>query len=727
MKNCTAFLLATILLLSSVAFTACGDRPGPTQDASSVSAVSEPLPPEESSSPDPEPASDGGSEDRNDKPEKYGAVVDDGVLKYRLVNGSFYEVYGLYDEAVQDLEIPGKVGGKPVKRIRGFSPDGDIMDPETYQGAFQGSGIRSVKIAEGVTSIGYGAFMGCVSLEEVFLPASLVSFDDLLLEEDVVLFSVPFNGCTSLRRIEVAEGSTAYCAVDGVLFTADMQALIAYPVAKEGNSYVVPDGVKVLAEVSFYANTNLTTVTLPESLETIAARAFSSCAALERISIPGNVREIGEFAFLYCNALTAIDVDSSNGAYKSVDGVLFDGDGERLIQYPISSPRSEYVIPEGVKKVDNYALCGGLLVDFEQGEITTPGSLKKLTLPKSLEEIAELSFHDSLEEFAVADGCKAYSAVDGILYDGSGETLLKYPDAKKDERLILPEGVKKIREGAFGSEILLKAVTMPAGVEDICGGYGVSWRRLEEITVAEGCKNYRTAGGVLYDGSGETMLQYPVAKQDPAYTVPEGVKTISRSAGLMGNAYLKKISLPASIDRIEAGFRPFVAYSAEKYHERMFHDALEEIEVAPGGEHFSAADGLLLDSDGSTLLCYPVSKPGREVTLPEGIETIEKDAIWSPLHLTTLRLPESLRTVRSAGIWSDVLEALYIPAGVETIASGGILATRDTKIYCAAPEQPKGWEQSWAYYPHDEVDADDLDSGAFVSTDITPLWNHTGE
>lgn len=90
------------------------------------------------------------------------------------------------------------------------------------------------------------------------LPAG-ISLPSITLQ-DRAIDTAPFRGCSALQAIQAAEGSAAYKSIDGVLYTASGQTLLAYP---EGRT----------ARRLF----------LPESTTSIAAHAFTAAPMLERI------------------------------------------------------------------------------------------------------------------------------------------------------------------------------------------------------------------------------------------------------------------------------------------------------------------------------------------------------------------------------------------------------------------------------------------------------------
>ena len=119
----------------------------------------------------------------------------------------------------------------------------------------------------------------------------------------------------------------------------------------------IPGSVTSIGEGAFNWCTGLTSVTIPSSVTSIGSGAFNLCTSLTSVFIPSSVTVIGEEPFRWCNSLTEILVDDNNANYISRDGVLFNKDATELIQYPVGSPQTAYIIPEGISIISNYAFC----------------------------------------------------------------------------------------------------------------------------------------------------------------------------------------------------------------------------------------------------------------------------------------------------------------------------------------------------------------------------------
>jgi hypothetical protein len=124
--------------------------------------------------------------------------------------------------------------------------------------AFQGcTGLTSVTISNGATTIGNYAFSGCTILTSVTIPSSVTTIGEGV-----------FQSCTSLTSV------------------------------------TIPSSVTTIGYGVFQSCTSLTSVTIPSSVTTIGDGVFQSCTSLTSVTIPSSVTTIGYGVFQSCAALT---------------------------------------------------------------------------------------------------------------------------------------------------------------------------------------------------------------------------------------------------------------------------------------------------------------------------------------------------------------------------------------------------------------------------------------
>ncbi len=192
--------------------------------------------------------------------------------------------------------------------------------------------LQSVSM-EQCTAIGNYAFLNCKSLTEIHIPASVKTIGEQA-----------FRGCTALRTITVAEGSTTYRAQGNVLLSKDGTKLLVAGAALDAQ-YSVPSGVTQIAAYAFSACAALQSITLPEGVTNVLEGTFYGCAALRSVTLPEGLLSIGDTAFYGCKTLSELTFP---GLLKSIGYAAFYG----------CRALRELSIPASVAEIGAEAFCG---------------------------------------------------------------------------------------------------------------------------------------------------------------------------------------------------------------------------------------------------------------------------------------------------------------------------------------------------------------------------------
>ena len=148
---------------------------------------------------------------------------------------------------------------------------------------------------------------------------------------------------------------------------------VAGAVYHNGISYMVTE----IGDYAFYRNHNIEKVEISDSVETIGYNAFGY-TNITSISIPKSVTSIGGFA-CYGYYFEELIVDDENPNYSSEEGVLYNEDKTKLIQYPSGKTSEEFTIPGGVTILGEGSFYGNI-------------RLEKLTIASTVNKIEEGTF-----------------------------------------------------------------------------------------------------------------------------------------------------------------------------------------------------------------------------------------------------------------------------------------------------------------------------------------------
>ena len=147
--------------------------------------------------------------------------------------------------------------------------------------------IKNIIIQKGVTSIGLGAFLGCINLNEVTISSSVTS-----------IHNSAFDGCRSLISLTIPNSVTSI-------------GLGAFSGCIRLTSISISNSVTEIKEYVFSRCQSLTAISIPNKVTTIGANAFSGCSNLTSVTIPNSVTSIGRSAFRECTSLTSIIIPNS--------------------------------------------------------------------------------------------------------------------------------------------------------------------------------------------------------------------------------------------------------------------------------------------------------------------------------------------------------------------------------------------------------------------------------
>ena len=235
---------------------------------------------------------------------------------------------------ITNLKIIGEINGTDLSMIRemagsnsnGNSTDGmlsvlDLSEAKIVEGgdcyyyiyctsndvigdrAFEGcSGLTSLNLPAGITSIGDWTFQGCSGLTSLTLPASITSIG-----------GHAFYGCSGLTSLTLPAGITEIGSW-------------AFEGCSGLTSLTLPAGITEIDDLAFAGCSRLTSLTLPAGITSIGDRAFSGCSGLTSLNLPAGITEIGDRAFMDCSGLTSLTLPAGiteigYGTFKGCSGL----------------------------------------------------------------------------------------------------------------------------------------------------------------------------------------------------------------------------------------------------------------------------------------------------------------------------------------------------------------------------------------------------------------------
>ena len=459
--------------------------------------------------------------------------VEDGLVSYTY-NPSSNKAWGIFNNCRELTTVEFAEG---TTRI--------------HSGLFGGSGLKEITFPESVTEIGMYAFANCESLEEINFSDSMKRIEERAFsnctsvkkldfpeninyigahsfDSDGALteVSIPlnwqnvdiyyeynsgdhnawgiFNGCSSLKTVNFAEGTTY---IHGGMFAGSGLTEIDLPdtVATVGdyafsncrslNSFITGsslqsigentlanctslkdleflDQLASIGEGAFYGCTGFTELDLPETLSEIGTEAFGNCTSLKKVILPVTVMDGSSYYYSYYTGGSCAAQGIFNGC-SNLEEVIFPENSTRIPGGLLAgSGIKNITIPDTITSIGPYA--------FSNTEITS------ITIPESVTDIGFCAFSacSKLKELTVPAGwetCSEFRSESGPY--AQGNIVRACPVL---ETVILPEGMKKIPDYAFSNCGNIKYMDLPGSLTEI-GKYAFSnCDSLTSIHIPEG-------------------------------------------------------------------------------------------------------------------------------------------------------------------------------------------------------------------------------------------------
>lgn len=217
--------------------------------------------------------------------------------------------------------------------------------------------------------------------------------------------------------------------------------------------------------------------------------------------------------------------------------------------------------------------------------------------------------------------------------------------------------LETIEHNAFSSSAIT-SFNVPATVNSIGASAFARCNSLYEVTTSMDNTSYKAIDGVLFTHDGKSIVCYPPAKTSTAYTVPEGITSLS--SGALSSNNLKSVTLPMTLEQ-------FVGSS--------FGNMVNEVKFSGENTNFIVENNIVYSTGGNkSLVYYPPRRSGAEFSIPNGVCSISESAFQSAWGIKNIILPTSLVELStSAFSGCSTLAQINIPHGMVTIPQSAFL------------------------------------------------------
>ena len=504
-----------------------------------------------------------------------------------------------YDGMASSLSIPSAINGHTVKQI----DTGALSDNRI---------ITSVTIPNGVTTIGFSAFNGCIKLEKIKFSSNL----DTVCENafnNTKWFNNQSNGLVYVGKVAykykgdmprntkiTVKSDTVSISESAFKDCANLTAILIPSSVKHIDKYAFyncqgltklnfNDGIERIENDAFGSCEKLTSVNFSETLKSIGAFAFVECKKLSEITIPQSVTSVGEYAFSGCENLASVTVsddlpyvggrafEKTKWLNSQPDGVVYIG--KSAYGYKGDMPKNtELSLKSGITNISGYAF-------YEEKNLTSVKipetvnrignwafldceGLKNVNIPDGVKRIESWTFSNcsSLTNITVPD---SVTVLDGLAF--SYCTNLKNIELSKNlteigmgalshctslETIDIPDSVIIMDNIAMAGCSELKSVNIGSNLKTVGGQVFAGCTSLEKVNVNLNNKNYTSENGIWYDKNKTKIILYPYNKKDSAYTTPTSLKELCNGyvgsyGTLLDNSNLKTVTIEKNVAKID--------------------------------------------------------------------------------------------------------------------------------------------------------------------------------
>ena len=584
--------------------------------------------------------------------------------------------------------------------------------------------IPSVYDGLNVVGIAEGTFKNCYDIEWISIPSTIEH-----------ITPGAFNGCVSLKTIDVSSSNKNYKSLYGSLYTKNGDTLVKYAQGKQDVAFAVPYSVRLIEKYAFSGAEYLETVEIWSS--SIGEGAFANCNNLKWVSICGDSTAItiGDGAFESCdNLATVLFLYGESGELYDI---LEDADAEFGNINLTAIGKNAFKDCVSLKKIT----IPKNVISIGDGGFENCNSLEEITLGTSLKSLGTRVFYGcvSLKSISVAKTNEFFTSIDGNLYTKDQGTLVQYAPGKESTSFKIPEGVVEICQNAFDSCETIREISLPNSIRiiDKKTFYPCTYLSYNRGVNGYYLGNKENPYLVLIEADNTQIMQISMSTKVIAghafeycdlctvVNIPEGVSVINDKAFL--NCYnLTSARLPSTLEYIGANaFENCRSISSLQIPDNVKHIGdrafsgcrqVELITIGKGVEYignYVFTNMVFLEKitipssvkeigkgflDGCSQIKEILVEEGNEcfVSIEGNLYTIDKRTIVryaSGKTEATFTIPEEVTKIGDFAFQCNHLESIVIPSGVTSIgeyAFAGAYVLKEVELSEGILELGKG-------------------------------------
>ena len=576
-----------------------------------------------------------------------------------------------------------------------------------------------------------GPFRNCKKLKKINLSKNTAVFEWIYIAEE------------GIEEITVPEDNKYFTAVDGIIYTKDMTALVACPNAGGKTELTIPDETVSIDRGALACCRDLKKVTMGKNLEKIYPSAFWGCSGLTEVNFSQKVRAIGYYAFAGCSSLESVDLpDSLEEMYEDVFK-------------DTACIRTE----DGIKYVDNWAV--GTEKDIETGNIKegTVGTvcgmfsdrnkLRTISFPASMKHIADgvfvglghytqidsVDFYNdtipersiigtAVREYIIHDpNCRIADTKTALMpyFTERDESYVPEDDEEKPTEYTLSHNTIRISSANYAANSIQKAINtslIEIDTDDNTEPETISYVSINRPAVKKAPVKAGTApkyDTVIRGIKGSTAEDYAIKYRrvfmplERTSDPNERITIWDEDQNIKYNRYtdtdamaqlfshgeiIKEITIAPEIDgapvkemAVSQANTDTIHIPATVQHYVHWEDVPEGkvafYDVDKDNPYLTSVDGIIYSKDMTKLIKVPSGYAGKKIVVPDGVKVIDSYAFFKIENVESVELPDSVETIGKNSFGSRKITSINLPENLDVIgdyAFAGCTGIKDISI-----------------------------------------------
>ena len=291
--------------------------------------------------------------------------------------------------------------------------------------------LETINVPLNCRVISEQTFRSCSSLKKIYIPKSVEK-----------IYASSFENCVNLTNIDISEENVKYEKDKeqiGIIYEKENGKIVSFflyaPIASQ-ETIRIPEGIKTIEPGTFGICSNMKKIELPNSLENIGGTAFRGLASIGNLEI--------------------IDFPNGNDKYIAENGYLY-SEGEKNLIYVVPT-KTEIIIKETVQSIETQSIDNNKITFLKIPDnviricssiFNGASNLKTIYIGAGVKEL-DNNFLGGviISEIIIDSNNLNYKTKGNFIITNDGKELVTVIN-KKEQSLIIPEGVEKLQKSSL--------------------------------------------------------------------------------------------------------------------------------------------------------------------------------------------------------------------------------------------------------------------------------------